>query len=110
MGGTEEDALAIAEGTYDISKCDDVPDPGQQGACKDVVQKCKTHNCNTVSMWKKPSCHGDPVGGNPDYFYCMWYTCSGVPPLDGHCDEKVGCQGTFYTLQSDTASLLARNT
>merc|ERR1712146_579046 len=61
-------------------------------------------HCNTISFWAHPSCHSDPVGGNPDYMQAMFYQCSGIPPLDGHCDESVGCQGTFQTLQKSSVA------
>mmetsp|Transcript_16173 Transcript_16173/g.25901 ORF Transcript_16173/g.25901 Transcript_16173/m.25901 type:complete len:179 (+) Transcript_16173:65-601(+) len=83
----------IADG--DSSGCDDVSDPGQKGACQSIVQR---KGGNAISIWAKRSCHTDPQGGSPTYNYCNVYSCDSNPEmsdLDGHCDESVGCQGTF---------------
>merc|ERR1712137_1039003 len=92
----DDDCKRIAEGTF--GSCNAVAQQ-YQGACTSTVDACKTGNCNVVSIWETPSCHTDV---KPSYKFCNFYSCEpsflANPDLDGHCDEAVGCQGTFFSL------------
>jgi len=97
----DEDCKSIAAGTF--ASCDSVAAANRE-ACKGVVAACSSGDCNVVSIWKSPSCHTDVSAA---YKYCYFHSCQDSfldsPDLDGHCDEAVGCQGTFYTLGRQAA-------
>merc|ERR1719316_796571 len=94
---TDEDANSIATGQFSADQCDSLTHTNYAAVCKDMVSKCSSPEaCNVVSIWATPSCHTDV---SATYKFVNFYTCTGEPDLDGHCDESEGCQGTFYSLK-----------
>jgi hypothetical protein len=77
----------------DKSMCDNIKDAGQKGACQVAVNGGKGGNAFVIYV--KPSCHG---AEQTKQNICNIYNCQRNPviaDMDGHCDESVGCQGTF---------------
>merc|ERR1712032_59186 len=110
-GGSEADCQDLAAGNYvDCSRF------GSHAAeCNAAKSACANGNCNTYSIFFHPSCHTDPLGSDPAYNFCYFWQCSSqsqaASNLDGHCGDKVGCQGTFktYTALTSAQAKVARN-
>jgi len=96
-GGSEADCQNLAAGNdVDCSKFGSHADE-----CNAAKNACAKNNCNTYSIFFHPSCHTDSLGRDPAYNFCNFYQCSSksqaASNLDGHCEEKSGCTGTFAT-------------